>query len=75
MVNHNWSRAAAIGFLIGFLIGGALAYALASRRRGITDRWDPQAFYNVPLMGEIPAFEARGSGGRMASLPCAGCCR
>ena len=66
LVNHKWARAAVIGFLIGILIGGALAYALASRRRSITDRQDPAALYNVPLIGEIPTFEVgktRGSNG------------
>lgn len=58
MVNHKWTRAAAIGLLVGLLIGGALAYALASRRRGIADPRDPQALYHVPLMGEIPALGA-----------------
>lgn len=58
LVNHKWTRAAAIGLLVGLLIGGALAYALARRRRGITDPQDPQALYHAPLMGEIPALGA-----------------
>jgi Mrp family chromosome partitioning ATPase len=58
LVNHRWTRAGAIGLVIGILLGGALAFLLASRRRGIADRQDPAALYGVPLIGEIPAFEA-----------------
>ena len=35
-----------------------LAYVRASLRRGFVDRQDPAALYGVPLIGEIPAFEA-----------------
>jgi len=58
LANHRWARAGAVGLVIGILIGGALAFLLASRRRGIADRQDPAALYGVPLIGEIPAFEA-----------------
>jgi hypothetical protein len=58
LANHKWKRAGAIGLVIGILIAGALAFALASRRRGIADRQDPAALYGVPLIGEIPAFDA-----------------
>ena len=58
LANHKWKRAGAIGLAIGILIAGALAFALASRRRGIADRQDPAALYGVPLIGEIPAFDA-----------------
>ena len=58
LINHKWTRAAAVGFLIGFLIGGALAYVLASRRRRITDPRHPQALYDAPILGEIPPFGA-----------------
>src|SRR5215471_21565902 len=57
LANHRWARAGAIGLVIGILIGGALAFLLASRKRGIADRQDPAALYGVPLIGEIPAFE------------------
>jgi Mrp family chromosome partitioning ATPase len=56
--NHRWAHAGAIGLVVGILIGGALAFLLASRRRGIADRQDPAALYGVPLIGEIPAYEA-----------------
>jgi Mrp family chromosome partitioning ATPase/uncharacterized protein involved in exopolysaccharide biosynthesis len=56
---HEWAFNAAIGFIIGALIGSALAYAQAKRRRIIADRQDPAAIYGVPLIGEIPAFDAR----------------
>jgi Mrp family chromosome partitioning ATPase len=58
LANHRLARAGAIGLVLGVLIGGALAFLLASRRRGIADRQDPAALYRVPLIGEIPAFEA-----------------
>ena len=58
LANHRWAHAGAIGLVVGILIAGALAFLLASRRRGIADRHDPAALYGVPLMGEIPAFEA-----------------
>ena len=56
--NSSWKRAGAIGFVIGLVVGAALAFARASRRRGFADRQDPAALYGVPLIGEIPAFEA-----------------
>ena len=58
LINHKWARAAAVGFLAGFLIGGALAYALASRRRRITDPRHPEVLYDAPILGEIPPFGA-----------------
>ena len=56
--DHGWSYAGAIGFIVGLVVGAALAFARASLRRGFTDRQDPAALYGVPLIGEIPAFEA-----------------
>ena len=56
---HKWAFNAVIGLFIGILIGSALAFALARRRRIIADRQDPSAIYGVPLIGEIPAFDAR----------------
>ena len=44
--------------MIGLVLGAAAAYVRASRRRGFVDRQDPAALYGVPLIGEIPAFEA-----------------
>jgi Mrp family chromosome partitioning ATPase len=57
----GWKRTALEGLVIGLLIGIAVAYARASRRGGserIVDRQDPAALYGVPLIGEIPAYEA-----------------
>lgn len=71
LANHGWAHAGAIGLLVGILIGGALAFLLASRRRGIADQQDPAALYGVPLMGEIPPFEgekARRSNGASADV-------
>jgi Mrp family chromosome partitioning ATPase len=56
---HKWVLHAIIGFVIGILVGSAIAFALARRRRVITDRQDPSAIYGVPMIGEIPAFDAR----------------
>jgi Mrp family chromosome partitioning ATPase/LPS O-antigen subunit length determinant protein (WzzB/FepE family) len=56
---HKWAVNGIIGFIIGALIGSALAFARARRRRIIADREDPSVIYGVPLIGEIPAFDAR----------------
>ena len=57
-VSMGWKRAAIVGLVIGIVIGAALAYARASVRRRFVHRRDPAALYDVPLIGEIPAFEA-----------------
>ena len=57
----GWKRTAFEGLVIGLVIGIAVAYTRASRRGGserIIDRQDPAALYGVPLIGQIPAFEA-----------------
>jgi Mrp family chromosome partitioning ATPase len=57
--NHKWSLDGGAGLIFGFLIGSAIAYARdARRRRKIADRQDPAPIYGVPLVGEIPAFDA-----------------
>ena len=72
-VGGGWKRAAAIGLVAGLVLGAALAYVRASRRRGFIDRQDPAALYGVPLIGEIPAFEAekalRSNGAARRGLP------
>lgn len=66
-------RTVAYGLAAGLVLGAALAYARASRRRGFLDRQDPAALYGVPLIGEIPAFEAeralRSNGATTRGLP------
>ena len=57
-VGMGWKRAAIVGLVVGIVIGAALAYARASLRRRFAHRRDPAALYGVPLIGEIPAFEA-----------------
>ena len=57
-LNGGLKRTAGIGLVIGLVLGGALAYARASRRRGVASREDAAVIYGVPLLGEFPAFEA-----------------
>ncbi len=57
-VSGGLKRAAVIGLVIGLVLGAAAAYVRANLRRGFVDRKDPAALYGVPLIGEIPAFEA-----------------
>ena len=57
-VSGGSKKTAADGLVIGLVLGVAVAYVRASRRRGFIDRQDPAALYGVPLIGEIPAFEA-----------------
>ena len=57
--SRSWKLAGAIGFVIGIVLGAGLAYARASFRRGFAHPQDPAALYGVPLIGEIPAFEAQ----------------
>ncbi len=54
----SWKRAAPLGLVIGLVLGAATAYIRASLRRGFVGRQDPAALYGVPLIGEIPSFEA-----------------
>ena len=72
-VSGGSKKAALLGLVIGFVIGATLAYVRASRRRGFRDRQDPAALYGVPLIGEIPAFEAekalRSNGAAASGLP------
>ena len=57
-LNGGLKRTALIGLVIGVILGGALAYARASRRRGVASREDPAVIYGAPLLGEFPAFAA-----------------
>jgi Mrp family chromosome partitioning ATPase len=57
-LNGGLKLTALIGLVIGVILGGALAYARASRRRGVASREDPAVIYGAPLLGEFPAFPA-----------------
>ena len=57
-VSLSVKRAAPIGLVLGIIIGAGLAYARASHQRRFTHGRDPAALYGVPLIGEIPAFDA-----------------
>jgi Mrp family chromosome partitioning ATPase/capsular polysaccharide biosynthesis protein len=57
-VKKKLALAGGVGLIVGLLLGAGLAFARASRRRDIVDRQDPAALYGVPLIGEIPAFQA-----------------
>jgi Mrp family chromosome partitioning ATPase/capsular polysaccharide biosynthesis protein len=57
--SQGWKRAGLVGLVIGIVLGATLAYVRANMRRGFADRQDPAALYGVPLIGEIPAFEAK----------------
>ena len=72
-VSGGLKKTAAEGLLIGLVLGAAVAYVRACRRKGFIDRQDPAALYGVPLIGEIPAFEAekalRSTGAAARGLP------
>jgi len=72
-VSSGYKRNAIYGLILGLALGAAVAYVRASRRHGYIDRQDPAALYGVPLIGEIPAFEAektlRSNGGTVRGLP------
>ncbi|MFZ0013559.1 MAG: AAA family ATPase [Acidimicrobiia bacterium] len=56
----------AVGAFLGLLIGLGWAYSLAQRRTTIDDRMQPEAMFDVPLLGDIPKFGRHASG---SSLP------
>jgi Mrp family chromosome partitioning ATPase len=72
-VSSGLKKTAAEGLVVGLALGAAVAYVRASRRRGFVRRQDPAALYGVPLIGEIPAFEAekapRSNGATARGLP------
>ena len=57
-LNGGLKRTALIGLWIGVILGIALAYARASRRRGVASREDPEMIYGAPLLSEFPALAA-----------------
>ena len=57
-LNGGLKLTALIGLVVGVILGGALAYARASRRRGVASREDSAVIYGAPLLGEFPAFGA-----------------
>ncbi len=72
-VSGGLKQNAAEGLVIGLVLGTAVAYVRLTRRQGFIDRQDPAALYGVPLIGEIPAFEAekalRSNGAAARGLP------
>jgi len=72
-VSSGLKKTAIEGLVVGLAVGAAAAYVRASRRRGFVGRQDPAALYGVPLIGEIPAFEAvkalRANGAAVRGLP------
>jgi Mrp family chromosome partitioning ATPase len=59
--------------VVGLALGATVAYVRARRRRRFVGRQDPAALYGVPLIGEIPALEAkkalRSNGAAARGLP------
>jgi Mrp family chromosome partitioning ATPase len=72
-VSSGYKKNGLYGLILGLVIGAAVAYVRASRRHGYIGRQDPAALYDVPLIGEIPAFEAekglRWNGAAVHGLP------
>jgi Mrp family chromosome partitioning ATPase len=72
-VSSGLKKTAVEGLVVGLAVGAAAAYIRASRRRGFVNRQDPATLYGVPLIGEIPAFEAakalRLNGAAVRGLP------
>jgi Mrp family chromosome partitioning ATPase len=72
-ISGGLKQAGAIGLAVGLMIGALVAYVRASRRRNFIDRQYPAALYGVPLIGEIPAFQAekalRSNGAAARGLP------
>ncbi len=72
-VSSGYKKNGLYGLILGLVLGAAAAYMRASRRHGYIDRQGPAALYGVPLIGEIPAFEAekglRWKGAAVHGLP------
>jgi Mrp family chromosome partitioning ATPase len=66
-------KTVAEGLVVGLALGAAAAYVRARRRQGFVGRQDLAALYGVPLIGEIPAFQAkkalRSNGAAARGLP------
>jgi Mrp family chromosome partitioning ATPase len=75
-VSSGYKKNGLYGLILGLVIGATVAYVRASRRHGFISRQDPAALYGVPLIGEIPAFEAekglRWNGAAVHGLPVRG---
>ena len=67
-VGGGWKRYALYGLVVGLVLGAGAAYVRASLRRRLGDRQDPAVIYGVPLLGEIPAFNA-GKSSRSGGKP------
>lgn len=55
-IHDSKLRYGGIGLIAGFILGSILVYVLALTRRRFEGRDDPQLFYGVPILGEVPAF-------------------
>jgi len=75
-VSAGYKKNGLYGLILGLVLGATAAYVRASRRHGYVGRQDPAALYGVPLIGEIPAFEAekglRWNGAAVHGLPVRG---
>ena len=75
-VSAGYKKNGLYGLILGLVLGAAVAYMRASRRHGYIGRQDPATLYGVPLIGEIPAFEAekglRWNGAAVHGLPVRG---
>jgi Mrp family chromosome partitioning ATPase len=75
-VSAGYKKNGLYGLILGLVLGATVAYVRASRRHGYVGRQDPAALYGVPLIGEIPSFEAekglRWNGAAVHGLPVRG---
>jgi Mrp family chromosome partitioning ATPase/capsular polysaccharide biosynthesis protein len=69
--NDSKLRYGGIGLLAGLIVGVVLSYILALRGRRFEHPDDPHQLYDVPLLGEVPAFSFKGRepGDRQVALP------
>jgi Mrp family chromosome partitioning ATPase len=52
--NAHLLRYSGLGALIGLILGAVIAYLIAIRRRRFENRFEPEALYGTPLLGDIP---------------------
>ncbi len=49
-------RSSALGVVIGLVLGISIAYLLVGRRKGFSDRMEPEAVLGTPLLADVPDF-------------------